>query len=121
MKKHILVVDDDSEITTMMEQILRKNNYEVTVSHDGPHAIEQSHKHRIDLILLDIRMPFFSGFWFCDAFKKKPQTRNIPIVIVSGLLDEEQTKKAHELGARACLKKPFTAKALLDVIEKAVA
>ena len=120
MAKNILIVDDDEEMAMLMEQILRQNNYEVTVSHDGPHAIEQSHKHRIDLILLDIRMPFFSGLWFCDAFKRKPQTRNIPIVIVSALLDEEEIKKAYDLGARACLKKPFAAAELLEVVEKAI-
>lgn len=120
MAKNILVVDDDVEMAMLMEQILRQNNYEVTVSHDGPHAIEQSHKHRIDLILLDIRMPFFSGLWFCDAFKRKPQTKNIPIIIVSALLDEEQMKKAYDLGAHSCLKKPFASQELLAIVEKAI-
>ena len=119
MNKIVMVVDDDVEITIIIEGILRQANYQVVVAHDGPHAIEESHKHRIDLILMDIPMPNFSGLWFCDAFKQKSQTRNIPIVIISGVGSEEDIKKAYRSGAAAYLKKPFKAEELLAVVKKA--
>ena len=120
MNKVILVVDDDVEITVIVEGILKQHNYEVLVAHDGPHAVEQSHKHRLDLILMDVRMPYFSGIWFCDAFKQKSQTRNIPIIIMSSLSSEEDIQKAYQAGAVGYLKKPFQVEELLDAVKKAI-
>ena len=67
---------------------------------------------------MDIQMPFFSGFWFCDALRRKKNTRNIPVIMVSGLLDEESVKKAFKAGAVDTVKKPFTEQELLRAVEK---
>lgn len=116
--KTILVVDDDVEMALIMEEILKKRGYDVVLAHDGLQAIEKSKNNGVDLILLDVRMPFFSGFWFCDAFKQRETTKNIPIVMVSGTLDEENIRKAHDLGASACLRKPFKPAQLVDLVEQ---
>lgn len=116
--KTILVVDDDVEMAVIMEQILRKAGYEVLLAHDGLQAIEQSKKSCVDLILLDVRMPFFSGFWFCDAFKQREATKSIPIIMVSGILDDDNIKKAMDLGASACLRKPFKPAELIGLVEE---
>lgn len=116
--KTILVVDDDVEMALIMEEILRKRGFEVVLAHDGLQAIEKSKNSGVDLILLDVRMPFFSGFWFCDAFKQREATKSIPIVMVSGILDDENIKKAHDLGASACLRKPFKPAELIDLVEQ---
>ena len=119
--KNILVVDDDVEVTMIIEEILKQKNYRVLVAHDGLKAMERSNGERIDLILLDIRMPMLSGFWFCDAFKHKPQTKHIPIVMVSSLSDADEMRKAYKLGASDFLKKPFQSQELLEVVEKNLA
>jgi len=121
MKKRILVVDDDVEMTLMIEGILVGHDYDVVLAHDGLLAIEKSNKEKIDLILLDIRMPFFSGFWFCDAFKQRPQTKNIPVVVISALTGEEDVKKAYRMGATGYVKKPFQSEELLMAVAKAFA
>ena len=121
MNKVILVVDDDEDVTMIIEEILKTADYEVLVAHDGPHAVEKTHEHRIDLVLMDIRMPNFSGLWFCEIFKHKPQTRNIPIVMISSAFHPEDVEKARQLGVKACLKKPFDSKELLEAVEKAIA
>jgi len=121
MERNILVIDDDVEMTMVVEDILRMHNYEVTVAHDGLQGIERSNAQRIDLILLDIRMPLFSGFWFCDAFKKRPRTRHIPIVMISSLAGEETRRKALDSGAAAFLSKPFRAQELVDTVSRAIA
>lgn len=118
--KNILVVDDDSEITMIIEEILKQKDYKVTVAHDGLNAIEESKKEQVDLILMDVRLPIFSGFWFCDAFKRKPETKNVPIVIVSSLSGPEDVQKAFRVGACAYLKKPFLSDELLTVVQKAL-
>lgn len=116
--KKILIVDDDPEIVRMIEEMLKMENYEVFSAHDGPHAIEKTNQNKIDLILLDIRMPIFSGLWFCNAFKQKPNTRDIPVVIVSSMLDDETVRKAREIGASDCLQKPFRMEDLLQIVQK---
>ena len=118
MVKTVLVVDDDPGITQLIEEILTIHHYHVLVVHDGLEAIEQTNQHHVDLILMDIRMPYFSGFWFCEAFKHKKNTKNIPIVIVSGYLDEENDQKARLVGAAGTVRKPFTNQELLHVVEK---
>ncbi len=118
MGKKILIIDDDVDMASMMGEILSTHNFEVILAHDGIRAIEKSNKEKVDLILLDIRMPFFSGFWFCDAFKQKPETKDIPVVIVSALSNPEDIEKAYRLGAAGYLTKPFKANALLEVVEK---
>lgn len=119
--KTILVVDDDVEMAQIMQEILHKRGYEVLLAHDGLQAIEKSKCSGIDLIVLDLRMPFFSGFWFCDAFKQREETKNIPIVMVSGMMDDENSKKAMDLGASACLRKPFMLAEFAEVIDRNLA
>ncbi len=117
-RKKILVVDDDIEMAQIMQQALEQQKFEVILAHDGLQAVEKSRQNKVDLILLDVRMPFFSGFWFCDAFKQREETKNIPIIMVSGILDEENIQKAHDLGAAACLRKPFKPAELVQVVEQ---
>lgn len=121
IKRTILVVDDDPEMTHLIEEILAQSGYTVISTHDGLSAIERTKKERIDLILMDIRMPFFSGFWFCDAFKNRPQTKSIPIIFVSSLSSDDDVKKAFQMGGAGYLKKPFRAQELLAAVEKVFA
>ncbi len=121
MSRRILVVDDDREIAMIMKETLERSSYDVVLAHDGIQAIEKSKSEKIDLILLDIKMPFFSGFWFCDAFKQRPETRDIPIVIVSSALEQQSIQKAYNLGAAGYLSKPFRPLELVQVVEKNLA
>lgn len=118
MTKKVLIIDDDVEYAEIVSNILKERDYETLIATDGLQAIEKSKMGGIDLILLDIRMPFFSGLWFCDAFKQREETQDIPVVIVSGFLDAENIQKAYRVGACAYLKKPFESDELLSVIEK---
>jgi len=115
---NVLVVDDDQDMAVAIQDILRARAYTVILAHDGVDAIKKSHHKKIDLILLDIGMPLLSGFWFCDAFKKRAETKNIPVVIVSASRDKASIRKAYERGAAAYLKKPFHADELIDVIDQ---
>ena len=115
-----MVVDDDAEVAMIIEEILKTHNYRVVVASDGLHAIERSNQEKLDLILMDVLLPFFSGFWFCDAFKHRPETSHIPIVVVSSLSSPEDIKKAYQVGASGYLKKPFNSDQLLEVVSKTI-
>ena len=118
--RKILIVDDDLELTSMMKDILRNQDFEVVAANDGLQAINASKRDKMDLILLDVRMPFFSGFWFCDAFKQRPETRNIPVLFVSALGGEDNVQKAYNLGACGFLKKPFLPEELIEAVDGAL-
>jgi CheY-like chemotaxis protein len=87
---------------------------------DGLEAIETANSQKIDLILLDIQLPYFSGFWFFNAFRQKSQTKNVPVVVVSAMSKDEDVQKAYRMGASAYLKKPFRQNDLLEVVQKAL-
>ena len=69
------------------------------------------------MIILDIMMPFFSGYWFCNIFKGHPATKNIPVVIVSALNKRSDIEKGMRLGADAYVTKPFEEEEFVDVVK----
>ena len=117
----ILIADDEPNILMLTSQILEGAGDTILKATNGQEAIEMAMSEKPDLILLDIRMPFFSGFWFCDAFKQRPQTKNIPVVVISALTGEEDIQKAFRMGAVGYVKKPFQSEELLETIAKAIA
>lgn len=114
--KTILVTEDDKDIAQFIKSALEMEGYTVICVQDGVKAVEIVQSQPIDLIILDIMMPVFSGYWFCDVFKKNPQTKNIPVIFISALNSEEDIKRGMELGASAYLTKPFKIKKLLDTV-----
>ncbi|MBI4353268.1 MAG: response regulator [Candidatus Omnitrophica bacterium] len=116
----ILVVDDDVEFTQVIADTLKKERYEVVVAHDGQEAVEKFNEGGVDLVLLDIHMPFYSGYWFCEAVRKKPKVRRTPIIVLSAVLTDDVIETAYNLGACACLPKPFRSKELLRMLKEYV-
>ena len=120
-QKKILVIDDDREMTFLMKEILSKENYEVCAAHTDVEAMGHSKEIGFDLILLDIYMPFLSGFQLCDLFKRQRQHKNIPVIMVTGLSGTDTMEKAYQAGADSYLKKPFRAEELLAMVRKILA
>ena len=117
-EKSVLVVDDDPEIRMLLEEMLKHHHYKVITAYNGLDAIQKSNQEKGDVILLDICMPIFSGYWFCDAFKKRSRTQNVPVIVISALAEEQDIKKAYQVGACAYLTKPISMDQLVQTIEK---
>jgi len=113
----ILVIEDDIHVADMISMVLQKNGFDSLIACDGVEAVSKLIGGDIHLILLDIMMPFFSGYWFCDVFKRNPITANIPVVIVSALDTQGDIEKALKLGADGYVTKPFTEEGLIREIE----
>jgi putative two-component system response regulator len=105
--RHILVVDDDQAIRQLHSDFLNDAGYEVTVAVDGREALARVEDRLPDLVLLDLDMPRVSGYEVCRRLKADPQTRFIPVVILTGEMAEQARLQAWELGADAFLTKPF--------------
>jgi putative two-component system response regulator len=104
---HILVVDDLAANTRVLEALLERDGYRVTIAEDGEQALEAVAKERPDLVLLDILMPKLDGYEVCRRLKKDPATRLIPVVLVTGLTDTDSRIRGLEVGADDFMSKPF--------------
>ena len=107
MSQRILITEDDVEMAKLISRMLEASGYSTVIANDGVEAVSKLMGGNIDLIILDIMMPFFSGYWFCNIFKGHPATKNIPVVIVSALNKRSDIEKGMRLGADAYVTKPF--------------
>jgi len=118
-KKRILIVDDDEAMVSSIKRLLSiQKKYEIDVAYDGFVAGQKFISNKPDLIILDIRMPRVDGYQLCTAIRGDPQNNNIKILVVSGVVDVEGSKKIINLGANDFLSKPFDNKELKLKIER---
>jgi CheY-like chemotaxis protein len=87
--KHVLVVDDEPDFAALMESILRGQGYSVGVATDGHEALDLVRSRRPDAITLDIQMPKKSGLMFYRQIKSDEGLRDIPVIVVTGLPNED--------------------------------
>jgi two-component system OmpR family response regulator len=107
---HVLVVDDDPAIRTLIAEYLRENDLRVTAASNGKEMTAALKEHAIDLIILDLRMPGEDGMQIARRVRDQS---SLPIIIVSGRLDEADRVMALELGADDYVTKPFSPRELL--------
>ncbi len=118
-KGTIFVIDDDEEISQLIDYNLQKEGYKTFQMHSGIQAIwEISKQHRPNCILLDIMMPSPDGFEICDFLKNSEDYRDVPVIIVSAKGSPEDIEKGLELGADAFLPKPFSTDTLLKLVQR---
>ena len=109
----ILAIDDDPNILQITEIILGKEGYAVEIAESGKEAIEALKQKRIDLILLDVMLPDTDGYSLCQNIKESNETRDIPIILLTGLDSVENKVRGLDVGASDYLVKPFLHKELL--------
>ena len=103
----VLVVDDLIENTMVLKGFIKPLGFDVDVAQSGEEALEKVEARPPDIILLDLMMPGMTGFDVTERLKENPDTRHIPIIIVTGLSDPEANVKAIKAGADDFLIKPF--------------
>jgi PAS domain S-box-containing protein len=89
----VLVIDDDKTALELIELILESEGYKVLKSHDGKEGLTMAMKHHPDLIILDIIMPDVSGFNVAYQLKQYPETQNIPVMILTSMDVDEETRE----------------------------
>ncbi|HRK24714.1 MAG TPA: response regulator transcription factor [Beijerinckiaceae bacterium] len=107
---HVLVVDDDSRIRSLLSKFLKSNGYRVTTAGNAAEAREHLNGLAFDLLVLDVMMPGESGFDLARAIRK---TSSVPILMLTALTDLDDRLKGLELGADDYLGKPFDPRELL--------
>lgn len=117
-RKILLIADDDVDFTEILSERLEHSGYETVSVHEGIRVIEAANKHSPDLIILDWKMPAGMGSTVLIELKKKGNTRHIPVIVLTGLDDENVEKEALRLGAKAFMKKPYDTHMLLQKIHE---
>ena len=103
----VLIADDEEPNLRLLSSLLISSGYDIEMASNGIEAVQKSAIYRPDLIILDIMMPAMDGFDACKLIKAAPETKNIPIIIVTALHDRGSKLKGLEAGANDFLSKPI--------------
>lgn len=116
-KKHILVVEDEEDILELIRYNLSKEGFKVTCANSGELGLSTARQMKPDLILLDLMLPGIDGFDVCRALRGEPDTRHIPIIMITAKGEEPDMVTGLELGADDYVVKPFSPRVLLARIK----
>ncbi|MHC4559140.1 MAG: response regulator [Planctomycetota bacterium] len=107
-KRKILIVDDDTEIVELIVDVLgRDGRFETKTASSGYEAGMATEKFRPELILLDYMLPDVNGNIVCQAIRRNPEFENIKIIIVSGVVKQDEIAQLLKSGAEDFIRKPF--------------
>lgn len=112
----ILVIDDEPEITEIIQAFLDNAGYNVKVENHPHNAIKLTHSFKPDLILLDIMMPGTDGYIICNRIKDDPAIAEIPVIFLTGKDSKDDKGKSFQVGGDMYIKKPFSCERLLEIV-----
>ena len=116
-RRKVLVVDDDVEIIELISDVLsRDGRFDIKTASSGYEAGMQTEVFRPDLVLLDYMLPDINGNIVCQTIKKNPDYENTKIIIVSGVIKQEEIDEMLRSGAEDFIKKPFSINELIGKI-----
>ena len=104
----VLVIEDDDALATLVQYNLEKEGYDVAVAGDGEEGLVQIDERLPDLVILDWMLPKVSGIEVCRRLRSRPETRNIPIIMLTARGEESDRVRGLDTGADDYLTKPFS-------------
>jgi excisionase family DNA binding protein len=120
-RRKVLVVDDDPEIVELITDVLtRDGRFEVRTASSGYEAGMATQQFRPDVILLDYMLPDVNGNVVCQTIRRNHEFENIKIIIVSGVVKQDEIDQLLKSGAEGFVKKPFSVAELVDKIAVAL-
>ena len=110
---HVLVVEDEEAIATLLDYNLGKEGFQVTIASDGEEAMVRVAEAQPDIIILDWMLPKLSGIEVCRQLRSKSETRNVPVIMLTARSEEADRIRGLEIGADDYLTKPFSTNELI--------
>lgn len=112
-KPAILVVEDEAALVTLLRYNLEKSGYAVDEATDGEEALIRVAEAKPDLVLLDWMLPTLSGIEVCRQIRRRPETRSLPIIMLTARAEDQDMVRGLNTGADDYITKPFSTEALL--------
>ena len=116
----ILVVDDDTRLTQLLQLVFESRGFGVTIAYNGEQALESLENELPEAILLDLMMPGMSGLEVCKHIRSNPRTSNIPVIVITAKYDTQTRQEMMDAGANEYLVKPFRPSELIKITREAV-
>lgn len=117
----VLVIDDSATVLAILKKMLAQNGCEVFEALDAESGLEQAFSSPPDLILLDIVLPGMSGFVALRLLRKNPQTKDVPVIMISGNKQATEEYYVQRIGADDFMTKPFTRAELFERVQRVFA
>jgi DNA-binding response OmpR family regulator len=118
MSRLVLIIEDDPDQRRFLDRMLGDSGWRVATAADGEAGLVAAREHRPDAIVLDVMMPRLNGFQTCRRLKADPDTRAVPVIIVTSKDQPADEFWAGEVGADAFLAKPVDLRSLLDLLHR---
>ncbi|MFO1447636.1 MAG: response regulator [Opitutaceae bacterium] len=118
MRPLVLSVDDESDVTSLLQFHLERAGCDVVVAASGREALQRVAERRPDLILLDLMLPDIDGLGVCEILRRETRTAMIPVVILTAWATVDARSLGLELGALDYLTKPFVPKELVAKVTR---
>jgi DNA-binding response OmpR family regulator len=116
--RKILVVEDELDIAKVLLRRLKDAGFETECAQDAYLAIKFCHDFDPDLVILDLMLPAGGGLFVLKNIRLSPKTSTIPVLVLTGIKDEEYKKKVLDQGVSAYMEKPYDHQELIDTINK---
>lgn len=113
MATRVLIVEDEEALATLLEYNLGQEKFDVTLAADGEEGILKIEESPPDVVILDWMLPKVSGIEICRRIRSRPETRNIPIIMLTARSEEADRIRGLETGADDYLTKPFSTNELI--------
>lgn len=115
--KKILIADDEPDIVKVIKFRLIKMGYEIHVAANGRDAVDMIKGIKPDLVLLDFSMPFLTGDEVCIQAKNDPDTKHIPVILMTASSHKVTDEHIAQIGANGHILKPFETQELIDKVQ----
>ncbi len=118
----VLIVEDDPLISRMYQKIFKFEGYEVETAADGEEGVDKVRTAKPTIVILDVMMPKMNGLQVLAKLKSDPETKKIPVVMLTNLAGQSDAEKALSMGAiKYIIKSEYEPKQVTDMIKEVLA
>ena len=108
MKPHVLIVEDEAALVELLRYNLESEGFQVSAANDGEEALTAVSEAKPDLVILDWMLPLVSGLEVCRQIRRKPESRDVPVIMLTARGEEADRVRGLEGGADDYITKPFS-------------